>query len=255
MQDQIVYELPINERMRTLLRLELLFGRAEHHLAGETLWDARASMNGLMEILCIGGRSDLKSELIKELDRQINALSRLSEQPSIDPDRLQEVTKSLESISQKLYQHNGQVGSSLKNHEFIKAIMQRTSIPGGTCDFDLPAYHFWLQQEPGVRSETLNQWFSNFDTVKQATTTILQLIRDSAEPEGIIAEKGFYQETMEPTHPAQIVRVEIDKQYPFYAEISGGKHRFAIRFLEMSMDSRPAQTTKDIPFKLTRCML
>ena len=255
MQDQIIYELPINERMRTLLRLELLFGRAEHHLKGETLWDSRASINGLMEILCIGGRSDLKSELIKELDRQISALSRLADQPGIDLERLRDITKSLETISHKLYEHNGQVSSTLKNHEFIKAIMQRTSIPGGTCDFDLPAYHYWLQQSPQVRSETLKEWFGNFDTVKQATTLILQLIRNSAEPENLVAEKGFYQETMEPTQPAQIVRVAIDKQHPYYAEISGGKHRFAIRFLEMSMDSRPTQTTEDIPFQLSRCML
>jgi cell division protein ZapD len=255
MQNHITYELPINERMRTLLRLELLFGRAEHHLQGTTLWDTRAFVSGLIEILSIGGRADLKSELLKEIDRQINSLSRLSDQPDIDTDRLNSIIQDLQSISQTLYQHSGQVGASLKNHEFIKSIMQRTSIPGGTCDFDLPAYHYWLQQDSEARSETLRDWYAKFDIVKQASQLILTLIRESAEAQQHVAEKGFYQETMEATQPAQIIRVSIDRQYPVYAEISGGKHRFAIRFLEMSLDSRSTQITEDIPFTLTRCML
>ena len=30
-----------------------------------------------------------------------------------------------------------------------------TGIPGGTCEFDLPAYHWWLHQEPDARRSDL----------------------------------------------------------------------------------------------------
>ena len=254
MHDHIIYELPINERIRTLLRLEHLFTRAEHHLAGNTLWDARASINTLIEILCIGGRADLKSELLKALDRQSNNLSKMAGTPGVDENRLQQIISNLENISQKLFSLSGQVGLTLRNNDFIKSIMQRSSIPGGTCDFDLPAYHHWLSQDPQSQKETLGNWFDTFDIVKQATTLILQLIRQSSDATEHLAEHGFYQETMEVNQPAQLIRVGI-QQGLMYAEISGGKHRFAIRFLSMTMEGRPTQADVDVPFQLARCFI
>jgi len=248
-----MYELPVNERIRTLLRLEHLFTRAEHHLAGNTQWDARASITTLIEILCIGGRADLKSELLKALDRQSTNLSKMAKTPGIDSERLQQVITNLADISQKLYSLNGQVGLALRNNDFIKSIMQRSSIPGGTCDFDLPAYHHWLSQEQAHQKKTLENWLSTFDIVKQATTSILHLIRQSNEPTKHLAQHGFYQENMEPNQPTQLIRVGI-QQGGTYAEISGGKHRFSIRFLNMTTDGRPTQTDMDIPFHLSRCV-
>ncbi len=34
------------------------------------------------------------------------------------------------------------------------AIKQRTAIPGGVCEFDLPAYHWWLHQDPARGATT-----------------------------------------------------------------------------------------------------
>ncbi|MBT5231431.1 MAG: cell division protein ZapD [Methylococcales bacterium] len=254
MPNQVIYELPINERIRTLLRLEQLFARAEHHLSGSTKWDARASVDTLIEILCIGGRADLKSELLKELDRQSNNLSKMAEMPGVDASVLDNVMSDLDHLSKQLFELSGQVGLNLRNTDFIKSIMQRTSIPGGTCDFDLPQYHNWLSQAPEVRNATLQEWFSTFDAVKQASQLILQLIRSSAQPIQLIAENGFYQETLEPSQPAQIIRVTIDTS-DMYAEISGGKHRFAIRFLTAHLTDRPTPITDDITFSLTRCII
>ena len=35
-----------------------------------------------------------------------------------------------------------------------------------------------------------------------------------------------------------------------FAEISGGKHRFTVRFLEPTEEERPSQTRMDVPFSL-----
>jgi len=39
-------------------------------------------------------------------------------------------------------------------------IKQRASIPGGTCEFDLPSYHYWQQQDASLRRESLQAWLA-----------------------------------------------------------------------------------------------
>ena len=36
--------------------------------------------------------------------------------------------------------------AGLKDSEFLSAIKHRSAIPGGTCEFDLPDFFFWLNQ-------------------------------------------------------------------------------------------------------------
>ena len=64
----IVYEQPLNERMRTLLRLEHLFDQTNHALKESSAWDHRRAVSGIIEILSLLERADLKTEFIKEID-------------------------------------------------------------------------------------------------------------------------------------------------------------------------------------------
>ena len=77
MQNSVVYEQPLNEKMRTLLRLEFLFQQGRHYAVGESAWDSRAAISTLLDIQGIlMGRTDLKGDLIKEMDRQIQEIRR-----------------------------------------------------------------------------------------------------------------------------------------------------------------------------------
>ncbi|NIQ09927.1 MAG: cell division protein ZapD, partial [Gammaproteobacteria bacterium] len=51
MQSYIIYEHPLSERIRTMLRLEFLFRRASHFLKGQTTWDSRIFIDTLLDIL------------------------------------------------------------------------------------------------------------------------------------------------------------------------------------------------------------
>src|SRR2546430_7552470 len=46
----------------------------------------------------------------------------------------------------------------LRDSQFLSAIKHRNAIPGGTCEFDLPDYTFWLAQSDDARMRTFNQW-------------------------------------------------------------------------------------------------
>jgi cell division protein ZapD len=250
-----VYELPLNERIRTLLRLEFLFQQAHNSLHGTSIWDSRATINHILDVLSIMGRMDLRCELIKELERQASALLAICDSPDIDATILKETLKKLEMYRDNLRATQSNVQVKLSNNELLKLIRQRNSVPGGTCDFDLPIYHFWLQQSAECRVEILQSWLTELDNYHLSITLILNLLRNSAMNTPIKAEQGFYQQALDISMPFQLIRVLLPSSSSFYAEMSGGKHRFSVRFMMPMSGERPAPCSEDIKFKLSCCAL
>lgn len=255
MAEQVFYEQPLSERIRTFLRLELLFLQASHTLCGASPWDSRATLSTLFEILNVMGRADLKGELLKELERHGAALTRLEQVPEVDQQRLNQILDQLDAQVDRLHAVEGQLGQALRQNEFINSIRQRTSIPGGTCDFDLPAYHFWLERPAAERLRDLQEWLNTLGPVQSAVALILQLIRESATPSRECAQAGFLQKSLDPDIPCQLVRVAVPSSLPCYAEISGGKHRITVRFMEHIKDGRAVQAAQDIEFDLYCCLI
>ena len=253
--DKIIYEHPLNERTRTFLRLEHLFRQTNHHLPNSDVWSSRAAIDALLDITSIFGRADIKADLIKELDRHRNKLSAIKQTNGVDMERLGQILNELESITGQLHRINGQICQDLRDNEFLKSIMQRSSIPGGTCAFDLPLYHFWLEQSPAQRQGKLEEWIDTLAPIQAAISLILSLIRGSTRPSREEAVNGFYQHSLDSSTPVQLIRVGLPRESNLFAEISGGKHRFSIRFLEPQDAERPASTQQDVTFFLNCCIL
>lgn len=253
--DKIIYEHPLNERTRTFLRLEHLFRQLDFHTPQDSTWDSRAAVNGLLDIVAIFGRADIKSDLIKELKRHQEKLAGIRDNPGVNETRLDQILRELNTITLSLQQLGGQLGQGLREDEFLKTIAQRSSIPGGNCAFDLPLYHFWLQQPAESRQNEILAWRSTVEPVYTAVTLLLSLIRGSTTPSRELAEGGFFQQSLDAQSPAQLIRVGLPRESQLYAEISGGKHRFTIRFLAHSDEERPSQTTQDTTFFLNCCIL
>ncbi|OOZ37302.1 cell division protein ZapD [Solemya velesiana gill symbiont] len=253
--EKIIYEHPLNERTRTFLRLEHLFRQTNHHLPNGDIWSSRAAIDALLDIINIFGRADIKADLIKELDRHRNKLSAIKQTHGVDVERLQQILNELENITRQLHQINGQVCQDLRENEFLKSIMQRSSIPGGSCAFDLPMYHFWLEQPAELRHAKLQEWINTLAPIQAAISLILSLIRGSTRPTREEAPKGFYQHSLDAQTPVQLIRVGLQKENGLFAEISGGKHRFSVRFLEPNDADRPTQTQQDVTFFLNCCIL
>lgn len=254
MQPYIVYEHPLSERIRTMLRLELLFRRATHFLRGQSVWDSRIFIDTLLDILDIFSRGDMKTELLKELERSIGNLKGLMQNPNVNHERLGTILRALEHLIENLHGLTTQPGQSLRDDSFITSIRQRSSIPGGTCDFDLPIYHRWLEQGWEMREQEQKRWFSSLDAVRQAIELLLKMLRNSAEPRTLSTDNGSYQQQLESNLPYQMIRVLLPNDSPYYAEISGSKHRFSLRFLNHT--EAKTQLAKDpVNFKLACCGL
>ena len=254
MQGYTIYEHPLNERIRTLLRLEHLFRQAIHFQGGKNSWDSRVFIASLLDILDIFSRGDLKTELIKELERATNNLRNLMSIPEVDHDKLGTILRAMEHLIDNLHNLNSQPGQSLRDDDFITAIRQRSSIPGGTCDFDLPAYHQWLEGACEQRLTDQRRWLTSLDPIRQSIELLLKMIRNSAEAREIVATQGSYQRQLDNNAPFQLVRVLLPIASPYYAEISGSRHRFTIRFLRPSAEK--AQLAEgEVSFRLACCSL
>lgn len=252
--DLIVYEFPLNERIRTFVRLEQLFHQINHFLAGDSIWESRAAIDGLLDVITIFGRNDIRSELLKELERHQKTLTKLARNRGIDQTKLEELAGQIEHLSQQLRSSNGKFATQLAGHGLFKSIAQRSAIPGGTCSFDLPGFHHWLQQPERFRKQDLEMWLDPFKPVSNTIGFVLNTIRHSALPSAEQAKAGFYQQNLDQTLPFQLIRVGLQRESPYFAEISGGKHRFSVRFMEPSMLDRAAQTADNVDFELTRCL-
>lgn len=250
-----VYEHPLSERLRFFLRLECLFGQTRHGLRSESERDSHTCLGNLLEILHVIGRVDIKTEVLKELERLIATLEPLAQTPGVNHDTLDSLLVTLGGFKSHLYNLDGPIAQELRDNEFLKLLLQRSGIPGGLCDFDLPPYRHWLQRDAETRIADLRRWYATLDTLRLSVDLILKLIRESATPVDCTAEGGVYQQGLDSATPFQLVRVGLPADSPYFVEISGGRHRFTVRLLQASTADRASQATADIPFQLSCCAL
>ncbi len=248
------YEQPLNERMRTFLRLEFLYQQMLYNSEFEADWATRAAMSSLLEIMAILTRGDVRSDVHKELDHQIENLERFVSQPAVDSRRLEGLMRNLLEIRYEVNAAGTHFLQPLKDCEFLASIKHRSSIPGGTCEFDLPEYNHWLRQPFARRLQDLQVWLSTIRPVCDAVIELLWLIRESAPALEKTAINGMYQHNVRKHVRCRLLRVTLPDDSPLYPEISGSQHRFTVRFLEWSsIGNRAVQTGHDVRFQLSTC--
>lgn len=250
----ISYEFPLNEKIRTLLRLEDLFARIEHFIERGQSMDHHAALLTLFEIFDVACRADLKSELLQEMERQKRYLSSLHNNPAIFQDALDLILSELDSASTNLFAMTGKIGQSLRENEWLMGIKQRTVIPGGTCEFDLPSYHYWQQQDVNARRDSLKTWLTPFLPIHIGLKIILKLLRENGKVRHFTALQGAFQQ-MQGGHVAQILRVRLDEKLACIPEVSANKYAINIRFITANYAAKSTQFELDIPFELTFCSL
>ncbi|MGY8814525.1 MAG: cell division protein ZapD [Gammaproteobacteria bacterium] len=252
----IIYEQPLNERVRTFLRLAFLFKLNEHHMSGSTEWGIRSTLDNLLDITELISRTDIKNEVLKELERHSSTLKSLQKNPDVDLQRLDLILNDITNYLEILKDKNCQPGLALKQDELVNAVKQRNAILGGSCDFDLPTYHCWLNQPNDQLRGSLEGWLQDLQIIKKSIFLIINLIRNSSNPTIELAEKGFFQKSLEQNIGCHLIRIILPTYSSYYPEISAGKHRFTVRFMEQNNTStRPTQVESNLNFKLHCCIL
>ena len=255
MSELITFEYPLHERSRTLLRLSHSFNQFDYHVDIDSSWETRAAMSAMLDVSAILARADIKSDLIKEMERQAVALGKMRQTQGVDTTRLEQILLDLNTCITNLHGVEGQLGKSIRDHEFLKSIASRSSLPGGNCDFDLPLYFHWLNLPHDQRLQALSEWVLAVQPLREAVELLLSLIRGSNVAKSEIAQNGIFNKSLDGNVVIQMIRISLAHDANLYPEVSGSKHRFNIRFMETSPLDHPSQTTSHVNFKLTTCVI
>jgi cell division protein ZapD len=251
----IRYEHPLNERIRTLMRLEDLYRRALFFTAEATPADHHAALTALFEIVDVAGRADLKADILQELERQRQLLAPLRHNPAIEATALNDLLAEIDVAAGKLLAQTGKVGQQIRDNEWLMAIKQRTGIPGGACEFDLPAYHHWLNVEAVARQRDLQTWLAPLLPIFAGLSIILRLLRDNGKTSSHTAYRGVFQLMLTTAKIAQLLRLSLARDLPCVPEISANKYALNIRFVGVAGMDRGSVYDGDVEFDLMFCNL
>jgi cell division protein ZapD len=251
----IRYEHPLNERIRTLMRLEDLYARAVFFAAATAAPEHHAALLSLFEITDVAARADLKTDILQELERQKQLLSPLRHNPAIERDALEALLLEIDDVSGRLLAQSGKFGAHLRDNEWLMAIKQRAGLPGGVSEFDLPAYHHWLHLDPEARRRDLQAWLLPMLPINAGLSIILRLLRENGKTTRHTASRGVFQLMLTTAKVAQLLRLSLATDLPCVPEISANKYALNIRFLGIAGMDRGAVYDGDVDFDLMFCNL
>jgi cell division protein ZapD len=250
----ISYEFPLTEKVRTLLRLEDLFARITHFTEHEHSMSHHAALITLFEILEVISRADLKSDLLQELERQKRVLTNLHNNPAISEQALDAILTEIEQASGFLLALSGKIGQHLRENEWLMGIKQRAVMPGGTCEFDLPSYHYWQEQDVHSRLESLRSWLAPLLPLYTGLKIVLRLLRENGKVFHFTAHKGTFQQ-MQGGRAAQMLRLRLSRELECIPEVGANKYAINIRFIAANYAAKTTLFEQDVPFELIFCSI
>jgi len=245
----ILYEHPLNERIRNYLKLEQLFVQAFDSLQYSLINSHSVFFNALFAILDTLERNDIRGDLIKDLEKLEQNLVIWSQNPEIDNAILDDNLKKTISLASSLKVACPQ-WTELKADKFLMALKQRFAIQGGSSTFDLPQLQFWLHQPSTQIEKECNYWLSRLAHISSALTLIMKFIRQRAAFKEISTESGFYQDNGE---GLLLLRIKIANTLSFYPTISGNRFRYSIRFMMPCNDAGRKYVKQALTFQLAQC--
>ncbi|MFT3717894.1 cell division protein ZapD [Pseudorhodoferax sp.] len=249
----ILYEYPFNERIRTYLRLEHLFRRLVELMPREAPVDHHFALVTLFEIMDVAARADLKSDVLKDLERHKTQLAGYRDNPSIDQRLLEDVIAQLEHCFTALHEQSGKAGQPLTENDWLMSLRSRVSIPAGTCSFDLPAYYHWQHLDAEVRRQAIAEWAGALAPLAESIQHLLRMLRDSGAPQKVMALAGQFQQNLPQGRTYNLMRLRIDPALGLIPEISGNRLMVSVRLMHQGEDGKLQPASEDAAFEMALC--
>jgi cell division protein ZapD len=242
---QTLYEFPLNEKVRTYLRIEQLLSEFQQNHSDACPVNQATLFETLFSLIELFDRNDVRIDLIKDLDKHESKLVKWSQHPKINNAALQDMLQQVVRLSEQL-QSSARIGGRLKEHKFLASIRSRYSMIGGNCCFDLPQLHYWLNQPECFRQRDLEQWLAELKLVSEAIALNLKMLREKADFVELEAINGVLTESAE---GIDLLRVRCANDGRYYPTVSGNKYRFTLRFISFDSSSE----TANIQLQLACC--
>ena len=137
----------------------------------------------------------------------MSQLSTFGTRPGVDSSRLKLLLTKMHRMREELGTSGALFLQKLRDSEFLNAIKHRSTIPGGTCEFDLPDYTHWLNQPDEMRGADFANWLAVIRPLGDAVSELLWITREQAKSKSEVATGGVFQLTLGRDVPVQMVRV------------------------------------------------
>ncbi len=249
----ILYEYPFNESIRTQLRLERLFARFDQLVRREHAVDHHFALATLFEIVDVAGQLDVRADLLKGLQRHHALFLSYQGNPQVAQTTLEQVLARLSGVLQNLEKTPGKMGAMLMSHEGLMEIRQQLLIPGGSCEFDLPAYHAWQHGPVDRRQHDLLTWAESLQPLADALNVALGLLRDTGTWRPAHSQGGQYQQNLPAGRPHQLLRLRLDSRQEVVPELKGHPLMVSVRMMRVDTDGRLRPYTGDASFDVALC--
>ena len=236
-----------------MLRLEQLFDRLGQLMPRDAPLDHHFALTTIFEIVDVASRADLKSDLLKDLERHKAQFQSYRGNPAISEAALDAVLAKIDHAFSGLNALPGKAGSVLSSNEFLMGIRSRINIPGGTCEFDLPAYYAWQQHDAAHRRADLMLWIATLTPLAEALNVLLGLLRDAGSPQRVVAHGGQFQQTLPQGRTYHLLRLRLDGALGLVPEISGHRLMVSVRLMRADAEGRMRPVTENQAFELTLC--
>lgn len=124
MHTPVLFEHPLNEKMRTWLRIEFLIQQMAFHPQIASHADALHFFRNAGDLLDVLERGEVRTDLVKELERQQRKLQSWAEVPGVDQERINELRHQLKQSSSTLMAAP-RIGQFLREDRLIALVRQR----------------------------------------------------------------------------------------------------------------------------------
>jgi cell division protein ZapD len=250
----ILYEYPLNERIRTLLRMEQLFSRLASLLERDDAISHHFALVSIDEIIEIGARADFRNELLRELEKQKITLIGFRGNPAISELTLENHINTIEDCYGLLNNLSGKLGQPLRDNGWLSSVNSRLLILGGSCSFDLPTYHQWRSGSIEKRKIKLFQWVKSLLPYSDAIHLLLKMYREAGVPQKILAHKGQYQQNLPINKVFQLLRIFVSNDIDAAPEVSANRMLISLRMLRTDFESLPVPTNEDCSLDVALCV-
>ena len=235
------------------MRIEFLHSRLKNFASNlDDNWQTRTVIHTLLEIYSILSRTDVRREVLADLDSYIMQMQRFQSAPDADNDMVNNVLEDLDSIKNQVVDIGTDYLLKLREDEFIASLLHRHTLPGGKAEFDMPKYKFFLESDKKDVALQINKWVDIVRPICEGIDKLMWIIRESNEPIATVAVGGQYNHQIERRTQISLVRI-ITNNSDIYPEISGGRHLIAVRFFNQNKDGEYLQFEDNVEFKISLC--
>jgi cell division protein ZapD len=245
-----LYEEPVQEKIRKFIKIEFLLNKIYYFKSKDNKSENYIALLALCELYEILLRSDIKSELIREIETQNAYLQKIKEIPQADGSKLNSVLEKQNQLLKLIYSIEINYLDHLEHDIFFKTLLKNcfTQLQPASVDF-------WLSRDILNRETQIDRWLEPLMFIKRSIDFILEVIRKSGRFEDRMAEKGFFIEKLDPKKNILLIRVTLTSDLYYYPQISVGKQRLTIMFMTKDDKNNLVPHQEDLNFILTTCAL